>query len=265
MMNLNFDRLEKRLQALFEENLPSIFIGKKPRIKLIDRLIIAMQENTCLDEDNLPIAPDQYILNVPPGDLYDWQQHQDTLNLMADILNSTGSEEGLQFNAKPTIQLRGRTILPEGQFSIDAIISEIAPDKTDTITVADQTPDELQINPLPKDAMLIIQGKTAFVLDKPVINIGRHSDNDLVLDDPYISRHHAQLRAIHPYFVIFDVGSLSGLVLNGKKVTKATLQAGDVIKIGDIFLIYNQDTTSAQPTRAMLPEDEDKLDTDGDK
>ena len=43
-------------------------------------------------------------------------------------------------------------------------------------------------------------------LIKPVVNIGRHSESDLVIEDLHVSRHHAQLRAISQHYVIFDTG-----------------------------------------------------------
>jgi hypothetical protein len=39
--------------------------------------------------------------------------------------------------------------------------------------------------------------------------------------------------------------------LNGKSISQATLQAGDVLRIGTLNLIYIQDSTSANPTSAM--------------
>lgn len=78
-----------------------------------------------------------------------------------------------------------------------------------------------------------------------------------MLDDLYVSRHHAQIRAINKHYVVFDVGSTGGILLNGKKVSQATLRPGDVLKIGTINLIYIEDVTSEQATTAVLIEPED--------
>jgi pSer/pThr/pTyr-binding forkhead associated (FHA) protein len=71
------------------------------------------------------------------------------------------------------------------------------------------------------------------------------------MEDQYISRHHVQLRAINQRYVIFDVGSTGGILLNGKPITQATLHPGDVIRIGMTHLIYVQDTTGDLPTSAL--------------
>jgi hypothetical protein len=62
----------------------------------------------------------------------------------------------------------------------------------------------------PLGAFLIVDGVRVFPLEAVVINIGRREDNQLVVDDPRVSRLHAQLRIVRGQFVIFD-GPTGGL------------------------------------------------------
>ncbi|MBC2905700.1 FHA domain-containing protein [Streptomyces cupreus] len=65
------------------------------------------------------------------------------------------------------------------------------------------------------------------------VRIGRAPDNDLVLDDLVVSRHHAELRALPDGgHEIADLGSHNGTFLNGGTVTAAPVLPGDVIGIG---------------------------------
>ncbi|MEV6612517.1 FHA domain-containing protein [Streptomyces sp. NPDC051051] len=65
------------------------------------------------------------------------------------------------------------------------------------------------------------------------VRIGRAPDNDLVLDDLVVSRHHAELRALPDgTYEIADLGSHNGTYLNGLPVTAAPLGAGDIVGIG---------------------------------
>ncbi len=50
--------------------------------------------------------------------------------------------------------------------------------------------------PIPENFVLISQGVKAIPLNQPVISIGRGHDNIAVIDDPRISRHHAEIRVI---------------------------------------------------------------------
>ncbi|MCH0566613.1 FHA domain-containing protein [Streptomyces sp. MUM 2J] len=65
------------------------------------------------------------------------------------------------------------------------------------------------------------------------VRIGRAADNDLVVDDLTVSRHHAELRfAPGTGYEIADVGSHNGTFLNGRRVTSAALAPGDIVGIG---------------------------------
>ncbi|MGW5639379.1 FHA domain-containing protein [Streptomyces sp. NPDC003832] len=65
------------------------------------------------------------------------------------------------------------------------------------------------------------------------VRIGRAPDNDLVLDDLVVSRHHAELRALPDGgHEIADLGSHNGTYLNGGAITSAPVGPGDVIGIG---------------------------------
>jgi len=72
-----------------------------------------------------------------------------------------------------------------------------------------------------------------FDLGGPLIGIGRASDNDVILDDPMVSRHHCQLKLQHGAYGFADLGSRNGSSVNGQQVSQIALGPGDVIKIGD--------------------------------
>ncbi|MGC9541510.1 FHA domain-containing protein [Streptomyces sp. UG1] len=65
------------------------------------------------------------------------------------------------------------------------------------------------------------------------VRIGRASDNDLVIDDLVVSRHHAELHTLPDgTYEIADLGSHNGTYLNGGAVTVAPVGPGDVVGIG---------------------------------
>ena len=66
-----------------------------------------------------------------------------------------------------------------------------------------------------------------------MVRIGRGGDNDLVVDDLIVSRRHAELRALPDgTYEIVDLGSHNGTFLNGQPVTRAAIDAGDIVGIG---------------------------------
>lgn len=63
--------------------------------------------------------------------------------------------------------------------------------------------------------------------------IGRASDSDIIIDDPYLSSKHALISKRGPKMIIQDLNSTNGTFLNGKKVRKPThLREKDEIVLG---------------------------------
>jgi pSer/pThr/pTyr-binding forkhead associated (FHA) protein len=100
---------------------------------------------------------------------------------------------------------------------------------------------------MPENAFLIVEGVKVFPLKLPVINIGRRLDNQLVIDDPRVSRNHAQLRAIKGRFVVFDLNSTGGTFVNGQRASQTVLYPGDVISLAGVALIFGQDNPPPRP------------------
>ena len=253
-MNKNLENLEAQLREIFEEKLFRLIPGLHSRRQLFDDLLTAMQDNLGKGPEGEVQAPDNLLIFVPGEDLSDWKAHQDVLEEMSDFLFHAGMSQGYTFKRKPTINLRVLDNAPNQRFVVSANISKNKPNLPDTAAMPKDGGENHQAK-LPDHAFLIVGGRDNFPLDKPVVNIGRHSDNDLILDEPHVSRHHAQLRAINNRFVIFDVGSTGGLLINGKNINQATLQPGDVIRIGLVNLIFVQDATSEHPTTAIPVEE----------
>lgn len=82
-----------------------------------------------------------------------------------------------------------------------------------------------------------------------IIKIGKADDNDFVVNEPHVSRHHARL--VHEdaeYWLLEDMGSTNGTYVNGTQVAKKRVNLHDVIKLGDNYTLnisevlkYNND------------------------
>jgi hypothetical protein len=80
-----------------------------------------------------------------------------------------------------------------------------------------------------------------FELDQPGYVIGREAGNEIVIEDPQVSRRHAQLTRQGNSYLIEDIGSTNGTYVNGKRVTAPTLLAnGDMIGLADTVIIAVQ-------------------------
>ncbi|MBI5496419.1 MAG: FHA domain-containing protein [Deltaproteobacteria bacterium] len=76
-------------------------------------------------------------------------------------------------------------------------------------------------------------------LPKPIIALGRHTDNDIVLDDLALSRFHARLEQRNDRYIVVDLGSQNGVYVNGVRIEKEQpLKPGDRIGIGRYVAVY---------------------------
>jgi DNA-binding SARP family transcriptional activator len=69
-------------------------------------------------------------------------------------------------------------------------------------------------------------------LSRPVTTIGRREGNDVVIDDPQVSRLHAEIRVDGGQFVVVDCQSTNGTRVNGENVQRHVLTTGDEISVG---------------------------------
>ncbi|HTP03332.1 MAG TPA: FHA domain-containing protein [Anaerolineales bacterium] len=100
---------------------------------------------------------------------------------------------------------------------------------------------------IPEDAFVIVDGIKVIPLTQSLIRIGRRLENNLVLDDPRVSRTHAELRAINGRYVLFDLNSTGGTYVNGLKVTQSVVYPGDVISLAGVNLVYGQKNPPPRP------------------
>ena len=254
-MSNKLDRIESNLRALFEEKLFRMFTGGQQSTDLIRDLLQILRNKQKEEINGSVFIPDLIQVHVPETDLEEWLIHQDTLDSITASIHKSFQQEGFLFHAPMHMAIKGSQAIANKKYQITAHFSENQVALPDTSAIESPRQNG-EVDQIPTNACFVIGGKQNFSLNKSVMDIGRHSDCDLILDDLHISRHHAQLRVINDQFVIFDTGSTAGVLLNGKKVSQASLQSGDVVRIGLVNLIYIQDTTSENPTTA-LPTDID--------
>lgn len=69
--------------------------------------------------------------------------------------------------------------------------------------------------------------------------LGRHSDCDVTVDDLTVSRRHAKLIFRDGCWILHDLGSKNGTILNGALVTRCQLRPGDRLSLGEHDLVVD--------------------------
>ena len=93
---------------------------------------------------------------------------------------------------------------------------------------------------------LIISG-TAHELAEDLITVGRSPDNMIVINDPSVSTHHAQLQRAGETYRLKDLDSTNGTRVNDLPAAETSLRFGDRIRFGAAEARYEPDMSGSQP------------------
>ena len=101
----------------------------------------------------------------------------------------------------------------------------------------------------------------SILLDPGATKIGRASDNDVVVDDPAVSRQHATIAFQQGRYVLEDAGSVGGTVVEGSPSALTNLTSGATIQLGGTEMVFMQSAANpigavsgaGQPAATMMP------------
>jgi pSer/pThr/pTyr-binding forkhead associated (FHA) protein len=111
-----------------------------------------------------------------------------------------------------------------------------------------------------KNIVLVGRGgpydSTIMRLDQLLSTVGRDQENQIVLEDPSVSRRHAQLRVsvAGDKVTVLDLRSSNGTFVNGDRIKRAEASVGDVIRFGDLgFKLENPGAAGTKSTKTRSP------------
>lgn len=164
-------------------------------------------------------------------------------NHLRQQLQSTQDEHGIVAGQLNKVRLRVRSLADQifqRDNQIAALKTELATHvealaaiRRDVDRVEEAPSNEVRIES--QRVLLPVEHEgESIALDRPVINIGRTTDNDVCIPSKLISRRHARLLVSANGVVVEDAGSTNGCFVNGIEVTQHLMQDGDVLEIGDL-------------------------------
>jgi len=207
--------------------------------QIVEKLALEAVGASRVSPEGQRFAPDQFTLSVHPSnvtEINDWTkeiQHEVSQGLQAALV-----EGGLKLARGPHLTLATDPTLSAGNVRLIAWHSSDPLHLSNALT---KNYEELDTNKPPEGAFLVVDGKRHFRLRLALIRIGRRLDNDLVLDNPHVSREHMILKADHGKYQLIDLDSTSGTRVNGRRVEEHWLKPGDVINVATIEMIYGED------------------------
>jgi len=201
--------------------------------------------------DCLKPSPTEIHIYCSREEMKNWNRLPAWQKIMQDAFTETVVELNCRPDLLPELILMARNSLQNDQmvFLIEERPSQM--EKTGAVSLS--RPISLQKQKVkPDSGRVLINQDNAIPVDKAVINIGRKSNNDIVISDLRVSRFHAQIRKTRDGFMVFDVGSTGGTFVNGERILSHLLKSGDVISLAGYALIFtNEKDNDSIPEREI--------------
>jgi len=99
--------------------------------------------------------------------------------------------------------------------------------------------------------LVLMPGGLCVELTRPNMLAGRHSEADVRLALPDVSRRHCRFLFQHGHWKVIDLASTNGVFVNGERMHEATLYDGDQLRLGSFLFAVRLE---AQPRSMSLPQ-----------
>jgi hypothetical protein len=232
--------LEDVAEQLVEGAFARMFHARLQPIEVARRNARAMEDGQVIDAQGAIVVPNAYQVYLNPDDYQALADYRDTLQEeLARYVANLARNAGATMPGRPRVFLQANTSVSLRRVHIEARLLSaqhgLAPDGR-TQTMPSMTVPAAQASP----RYALFDGRRRMPIGEAVITIGRDLDNDIILDDPHVSREHAQLRRRYGQYILYDLDSTGGTTVNGRPVREIPLQAVDVIALAGVKVRFEQ-------------------------
>jgi pSer/pThr/pTyr-binding forkhead associated (FHA) protein len=256
------DQFEHLAERLVEGTFSRIFADRLSPMKVAAHLERAIEEHQIRSSGGTAEAPTHYWIYLNPRDYealrpdFQGEREADAQEALARQISELVSDADLALETPPIVHIRPDGEIPPREVRVDA---RWAPDRKKPVdetrsmeAAGDPDEEEEPVSEGPRGRpFIVLEGQRHVNLTQPTVSIGRALDNDVIIDDPRVSRHHAQLRHRYGHYVLYDLDSSGGTRINDYPVEECVLHSGDVISFAGVEVVYGEDP----PTPIPLPEE----------
>ncbi|HNT76968.1 MAG TPA: DUF3662 domain-containing protein [Anaerolineae bacterium] len=243
-------RLENWIEQLVEEPFVRLFAGRLLPHEVARHLVRALEDGERVGADGVMEVPGRFRITLSPDDLDALRRHHPDLDgQLAQALQTLAQRMNVRLKDPPGVILQGDPGV--GARGVHIVPADRTP-RSDGQT-RDLVLERVQelASPEPASdarAYLILNGERTFDLKQVLVRLGRALDNDVILEDRRVSRHHAQLRRRYGRYILQDLGSSGGTSVNGFPVQEIVLRSGDLITLAGVDLIYAEELPMSRET-----------------
>ena len=220
------DRLERAFERIVEGSMAGVFRLRVQPAEIGRQLERAMLERR-VTSVGTTLAPNLYQVRLHPDDAETFSGWEDALcREMETWLAEVAYARGLATIGVIRVQIAREPAVARRSVQVRARFGDTP--ATDVAAVAAR-PKQRQLRLLPARS-----GLPEVALSAGAVTFGRADDNDVVLLDPEVSRHHARVECTDKICTVIDLGSTNGTWVNGDEVQQSPLVPGDELQIGGV-------------------------------
>ena len=249
---------ERRLGGLVEGAFAKVFKGDVQPVEIAGALQREADDRRSVIGPGRVLAPNEYVVELGDHDYHRLEEWAEPLgDELAAMVREHAAEAGYSFVGPVHVSFEQHPEVGTGVFRIRSSVASPEPaaaippvaGATPGSTPAGTTSPPSPPRPAPTGAFpqrprLIVavgEDESAYFLSHPVTVIGRAAECDIRIEDPGVSRRHAEFRYADGAVELVDLGSTNGVSVNGTPTPRATLRDGDRIDVASTTLIFRRD------------------------
>lgn len=235
---VKFRRFEDWLARLLEGGVARLLGAKLQPVDIAKRLVEYMEDHRTIGAGRLYV-PNNYRVYLSPRTRSGFSRFESTLHdELAEYLRAYARDQDYHCVGRVRVSILADSAMGDERMRIEAdlvdgsgLVLDGAGQHTEAI-VMDRPADSTVQHPL----RLQIGRRVVDLQPGNALRVGRALDNDLILDDSSVSRHHARLSERGGAWLLEDLASSGGTFVNGRETRSAYLRVGDVIRLGTVTL-----------------------------
>jgi hypothetical protein len=217
---MGLQSLEHRLERMVDGVFFRRSKGSIRPIELGRRLVRDMDDQRSVDVKGRRIVPNDFTVVLSAVDHTSFNEIEDALVAeLAEAAREYAREEGYHFMGPVSVQLAVDNGLRSGRFNIVSQLKQAANG--------------------PGFASLVLPSGQRVDLGTSTVTVGRLPECTISINDSNISRNHAEIKAGPNAFVVYDLGSTNGTMVNGIKIVgEHRLRDGDIVSFGSTHVRF---------------------------
>jgi len=216
---MGLQSLERRLERMVD----GVFRGSRSAIRPIElgrRLVREMDDQRSVDVKGRRVVPNDFVIQLSQRDYTGFEDIHDVLQAeLVEAAREYAREEGYHFMGPVRVQLAADPDLRGGRFNVQATLRQAA-------------------GGVGAGSLVLPSGQRISLGDRPV-TVGRLSECTIPLNDQNVSRRHAEIRPGRGAYVVTDLGSTNGTMVNGARIGgEHRLTDGDIVSFGSTYVRF---------------------------